>query len=213
MDSKLPEAVYLPSNEPYLGRESVYRFDNVIMSCLELNTKVANYTHNHDLTDLQKAACQLIPQGINIALTIRELVRQGYLFGAYVLIRPLLERAVILRYLDANPSEISVWNNGWKYKERPPLKKMMEAMISEADVDDTTLKNMAKTVCDTFNHIVHGDPNCSSFNMVELKDGVIGYSVGKNITSPEMCDDICFQSYCYLIVLSGMMAKYFPGVK
>jgi hypothetical protein len=34
------------------------------------------------LSDLQKAACQIVPQGINLALTIRELIRQGYLFSS-----------------------------------------------------------------------------------------------------------------------------------
>lgn len=212
-DSELPEAAYLPSNEPYLGRESVHHFDEVILSCLELNEKVAHYTHNNELSDLQKAACQLIPQGINIALTIREMVRQGYLFGAYVLIRPLPERAATLSYLDANPSGISVWNNGWKHKDRPSLEKRMEHMTSNKSVGDAISKEMAKMVRDTFNSIVHGGPNCSPFNMIDLESGAIGYSVSKNIKSPDKCDDICFQSYCYLIVLMGMMIKYFPDVK
>jgi hypothetical protein len=34
------------------------------------------------------------PQGISLALSIRELIRQGYLFAALVLVRPLIERAV-----------------------------------------------------------------------------------------------------------------------
>ena len=29
-------AVYTPDNEPYLGRESVYHFDQVILSCMEV---------------------------------------------------------------------------------------------------------------------------------------------------------------------------------
>ena len=31
------KAVYLPNNDPYLGRESVFQFDQVILSCLEAN--------------------------------------------------------------------------------------------------------------------------------------------------------------------------------
>lgn len=112
-DSELPEAVYLPSNEPYLGRESVHHFDNIIISCLELNEKVAYYTHNNDLSEMQKAACQLIPQGINIALTIRALVRQGYLFGAYILISPLLERATPI---DVTPLIFKWWAMRGSYR-------------------------------------------------------------------------------------------------
>ncbi len=65
-----PEPVYLPHNEPYLGRASVYNFNQVIMSCLKQNADVSAYTHRTQLSDLQKAACQIIPQGINLALTI-----------------------------------------------------------------------------------------------------------------------------------------------
>ena len=77
--------VFTPENEPYLGRESVYHFDQTILSCLEANAEITAYTHKNKLNDLQKAACQIIPQGINLALSIRELVRQGYLFAAAVL--------------------------------------------------------------------------------------------------------------------------------
>ena len=80
--------VFTPDNEPYLGIESVFHFDEVILSCLEANAEIAAYTQKNELNDLQKAACQIIPQGINLALSIRELVHQGYLFAAAVLMRP-----------------------------------------------------------------------------------------------------------------------------
>ena len=77
-------AVFTPDNEPYLGLQSVLWFDRIIMWTLESNHRVAAYSHAHtdQMSPLQKAACQMIPQGINIALSIRELVRQGYLFPA-----------------------------------------------------------------------------------------------------------------------------------
>ncbi|MCK4525835.1 hypothetical protein KAW18_00575 [candidate division WOR-3 bacterium] len=201
-----PEPVYLPSNEPYLGRESVFYFDQVIISCLEANADIAAYTHQVELSELQKAACQIIPQGINLALTIRELVRQGYLFGASVLMRPLIERAAIISYLHVHPDEVEVWQKGWQFRERPSLAKMLETMSGNADI------TVAKQICETFGHIVHGDPIGSQWNLVHLSDGGLGYSVGKVINDPDLCDFICFQSYCYLIVLMGMMAACFPNV-
>ena len=202
----LPPPVFTPDNEPYLGRQSVYHFDQVILSCLEANARVAHYTRTHDLSELQKAACQIIPQGINLGLSIRELVRQGYLFAAGVLMRSLIERAAIISYLYRNPDAISLWQNGWKYKERPSLKDMLATMGEPARHSE------AQKVCETFNHIVHGDPISSNFNLVNLGDGGLGYSVGKVLNHPQLCDFICFQSYCYLIVLSAMMAACFPEV-
>ena len=200
------EPVYLPSNEPYLGRESVFHFDQVIISCLEANADIAAYTHQVELSELQKAACQIIPQGINLALTIRELVRQGYLFGALALMRPLVERAAIISYLNTHPNEVEVWQKGWQFRERPSLAKMLETMSGNADI------TVAKQICETFGHIVHGDPVGSQWNLVHLSDGGLGYSVGKVINDPDLCDFICFQSYCYLIVLMGMMAACFPNI-
>jgi len=200
------EPVCLPSNEPYLGRESVFHFDQVIISCLEANAEIATYTHRVELSELQEAACQIIPQGINLALAIRELARQGYLFGALVLMRPLIERAAIMSYLYAHPNEVEVWQNGWQFHERPNLAKMLETISGDADI------TVAKQICETFGHIVHGDPVGSQWNLVQLKDGALGHCVGKVINDPDLCDFICFQSYCYLIVLMSMMAACFPDV-
>lgn len=202
----MDEPVYLPSNEPYLGRESVFHFDQVIISCLEANKNVAVYTHKIDLSDLQKAACQIIPQGINLALTIRELVRQGYLFGALVLIRPLIERAAIISYLHTYPETIEIWQGGWEFNKRPKLKDMLETMSNNADI------KVAKEICETFGHIIHGDPISSHWNLIKLSNERLGYSVGKIISDPDLCDFICYQSYCYLIVIMGMMASCFPDV-
>ncbi len=175
------------------------------MSCLEQNAQIAAYTHRARLTYIQKAACQIIPQGINLALTIRELVRQGYLFGALILMRPLIERTAIISYLHSYPSEVEAWKAGWEYRGRPSLAKMLETMSDKHDISD------AKQICEVFNHIVHGDPIGSNWNLVRLTDYGLGYSVGKVINDPELCDFICFQSYCYLIVLMGMMAACFPN--
>jgi hypothetical protein len=199
--------VFTPDNEPYLGRESVFHFDQVILSCLETNAEIAAYTHKNKLNDLQKAACQIIPQGINLALSIRELVRQGYLFAAAVLMRPLIERAAIISYLHEKPQEVSLWQNGWRHKERPSLAKMLATMNKEVDT------KQAQDICNTFNSLTHGDPMGSTYNLVSLPAGGFGYSVGKILNEPELCDFVCFQSYLYLIVIMGRMAGCFPGIK
>ena len=200
-------AVFSPDNEPYLGRASVFHFDQVIVSCLEANADVAAYTHTHQLNDLQRAACQIIPQGINLALSIRELIRQGYLFAAVVLMRPLIERAAIISYLHEKPDDVALWHSGWEYRERPSLSTMLATMHGQTDI------SQAKQICDLFNHITHGDPVGASFNLVQLGERGLGYAVGKALLEPELCDFICFQSYCYLIVIMGRMAACFPGVR
>ncbi len=199
--------VFTPDDEPYLGRESVFHFDQVILSCLEANAEIAAYTRKNELNDLQKAACQIIPQGINLALSIRELVRQGYLFAAAVLMRPLIERVAIISYLHEKPREVTLWQSGWKHKERPSLANMLATMNKEVDT------KQAQEICSTFNSLTHGDPMGSNFNLVSLPTGGFGYSVGKVLNEPEFCDFVCFQSYLYLIVIMSRMAGCFPDKK
>ncbi len=74
--------VFTPADEPYLGRGLLHAFDQLICSCLGLNSHCAPKSHDRRLTDFQRALCILVPQTISLALSIRELIRQGYLFGA-----------------------------------------------------------------------------------------------------------------------------------
>ena len=49
--SKRPP-IFTPNNETYLGRESVFNFDQVILSCLEANAEIATYTHKNEKKSL-----------------------------------------------------------------------------------------------------------------------------------------------------------------
>ena len=42
----------------------------------------------------------------------------------------------------------------------------------------------AKQICETFGHIVHGDPVGSQWNLMKLSRDRLGYSVGKVINDP-----------------------------
>src|SRR5258705_250823 len=110
---KIPP-VFTPDNEPYLGLESVLWFDRIICWSMESNTKVARWTRQNSniLTGLQRAGCQIIPQGVSIALSIRELIRQAYLLSALILVRPLIERAAVVSYLDTHTAAVADWGRG-----------------------------------------------------------------------------------------------------
>jgi hypothetical protein len=113
MENEIP-SVFTPDNEPYLGKPLLAEFDKEIVSILEQSNRTAALTHTMALTDQQNMACITIPQAISIILSIRELVRQGYLFGANILVRYLVQRAAILLYIMHYPSEIEIWNQGWQ---------------------------------------------------------------------------------------------------
>ncbi len=201
------EIIFTPENEPYLGRELLFHFDKVICSCLEENAKIAPKTHEIALTDLQESACQLIPQAISIALSIRELIRQGYLFGAFVLVRPLVERAVILLYLNEKPSEIEKWKSGWRYNEAPSLAKMIEYLESTMD-NSITFK--AHQVTATLNSILHGKPDSGICSLTPLSDSAVGHAPSKQLQSPDLCDEVCAHVIPWLVCVQCMMGAFFP---
>ncbi len=200
--------MFTPDNEPYLGLESVLWFDRIICWSMESNTLVAAWTRRNSkaLTPLQRAACQIIPQGVGIALSIRELIRQAYLFSALILVRSLIERAAIVSHLDTHPSAVSEWENGWRYRERPNLATMLASMAGGVPIAE------AQKICDAHNHMVHGDPLSCINNLIILSDGAAGYASGKILDNPRLCDEVAVESQCYLVVLTGHMSSIFPDV-
>ena len=126
-NSESQRMVFHPGNEPYLGRQSLHAFDDIIVACLKSNDTIAPLTRRTEKSELQWAACQLVPAGISLALSVRELIRQGYLYGALVLMRSLAERATTVSYLRKCPEAVPLWTAGWKHGKRPSLSFMLRA--------------------------------------------------------------------------------------
>jgi hypothetical protein len=119
METEMMPVIFTPDNEPYLGRKLLFHFDQLISSAMEQNAVTAPTSHGRTLTDHQRMACQVIAQALSITLSIRELIRQGYLFGAHVLFRALIERAAILLYLHLLPEEIENGTGAGTKKTHP----------------------------------------------------------------------------------------------
>jgi hypothetical protein len=201
----------MPEDEdPYVGRESVFHFDEMIIAVTDKSKAVAVWTHSAQLSDLQRAASELVPHTISLALAVRELVRSGYLFAAEVLIRPILERVAVLSYLaDEGPEATSLWSQGWPYKTRPSLATMLGHMKGPPSAED---KQVARDIVDHFNAIIHADPIGSYRNLGTDRDGRSGFLSGPTATDVKKCDDICFQVAMYLVIVLARMTQVFPEV-
>jgi len=198
--------VYTPDNEPYLGRNLLFHFDQIICSAMEQNSTTAPTSHTRSLTDHQHAACQLIPQALSIALSIRELIRQGYLFGAHVLVRALVERAAILLYLHLYPEQIECWKNGWHSKDAPSLAKMFDAIQAKQDQEDRV---PGRELTISMNSLLHAKPDSAPWNLIAIDDDRLGHAVSKILNRPELCDELCANVIPWVAVVQGMMAAYF----
>ncbi len=200
-------AVFTPDNEPYLGRDALRRFDLAIVGAMKANQAVADASHRARLSDLQVAACEIIPQAVSISLSIRELIRQAYLLSGVILVRPLIERTAIISYLVREPNGVALWKQGWQHGKRPSLPRMLDSM-GWSEVGES----MGRKICDVYNHLVHGDPMASQWNTIDLPSGGLGFASGRITNRPDLCDTIAGNTYAHMLVLMAMMVATFPEI-
>ena len=198
--------IFTPDNEPYLGRQLLQAFDQMIVVTLETSARVANWTRSClDRSELQKAAIITTPQAISLALAMRELLRQGYLFPANVMLRPFLERVVTIMYLTEKPEAAGEWING----KRPPLALMMN-YISDRWFAEKYPPRVGGIMTKPLNSLTHGDLQSAEWNTITMRDGRLGFGVSKNLDDANMCDELCATVVPWLGTLSSMMVKIFP---
>jgi len=207
MDRNEQPAIFTPDTEPYLGRQLLFHLDQIISATLEQNAKIASTSHSQSLSDNQKMACQVIAQAISLALSIRELIRQGYLFGAHVLKRSLFERQTILLYLHLFPEDIEKWNRGWHSGDAPGLARMLDAIQNKLKRNPVV---RGKDLTKGMNSLMHAKPDSAPWNLVPLGGNNVGHAVSKILNRPELCDDLCADVIPSLAIVQAMMSAYFP---
>ena len=152
-------------------------------------------------------ACLVVPQALNISLSMRELVRQGYLFGAHVLLRSLVERAAILLYLQMYPEHIDRWNRGWNSPDAPGLAKMFEAIQKKSENSPGIA---GRNLTAAMNSLLLSKPSSAPWSLVSLDGEKFGHASSKMLDRPDLCDDLCANTIPWLLVVQAMMAGYFP---
>jgi hypothetical protein len=202
-------ATFTPDDEPYLGRESVHHFDQVIVAAMAEQHRIGPWTRSHPLSEVQIAASQLIPGAISIALSTRELVRQGYLLSALILTRPLLERVATLIYLIRNPRAVTLWRQGWPHNTRPTLGTRMEALLDEGKPNRPSRADL-KRILERYNSLIHGDPAAALHGAILLDDGRPGFTLGRDVSSPARADEVCWEVAMWLVILDACSRLLFP---
>jgi len=176
--------IFTPDNEPYLGRQLLVLFDRTITKSMAVHRQLGARTFATDLTAIQIAAVEIIPQGISIALSMRELIRQAYLFSAGILMRPLIERTGMIYHLHGNAAAIEAWNNGWPRKSQPTFDNLLDLVMGQGSDEE---REAAKTV---LHKLVHSDPRSASFNATVRSDGLLASASGKELNEPMKADTI-----------------------
>lgn len=190
----------------------LHQFDLMIVAAMEQQHRVGPWTRENRerLSRLQLAACQIVPGALSIALGIRELIRQAYLFPGFMLLRPLVERAATISYLAETPAALDLWEEGWPYSKRPRLPDLLSSMRTgqpPSGVADLE----ARKVANHYNALVHGDPVAAQANIVLGATGEPTHTVSKDLDSPDKADDLASHGAMYLIVLIARTAQIFPA--
>lgn len=176
--------IFTPDNEPYLGRQLLVLFDRTITKSMAVHRQLGARTFATDLTAIQIAAVEIIPQGISIALSMRELIRQAYLFSAGILMRPLIERTGMIYHLHANAAAMTAWNNGWPRNSQPTFDNLLDMVMGPGSDEE---RAAARTV---LHKLVHSDPRSASFNATVRSDGLLASASGKELNEPMKADTI-----------------------
>lgn len=197
------QPIYLPHNEPYLGGESLLAFDQAIPPAMQVHAEIGPKTFGANLSPLQQCATEIIPQGISIALSIRELIRQGYLFSAAILMRPLVERAGLMQFLVANPSAVTSWHAGWPRKAQPNFEALFTLVMPDASAQHR------EQIVSLLHKLVHTDPKSALFNMFRRPDGALAFSSGKILSRPDTAEVIAQLAHHCLRRLTALSAFIF----
>ncbi len=191
MAEHVPEPVYLPGNEPYLGVEGVYDFDLAIPRAMAVHADIGKATFAANLSPLQLAATVIIPQGVSLALSVRELIRQAYLYPAAILLRPLVERTGMIQHLAMHPASLEAWQRGWPRKSQPSFTKLIELVMPDGSSSEH------KLTTEILHKLVHTDPKGAPFNTFSLPDGSLAYAAGKELSQPKKAEAIALlASHC-----------------
>jgi hypothetical protein len=64
-------------------------------------------------------------------------------------------------------------------------------------------------VTELYNSLTHGDPASARWNLIQLEDGAIGYSVSKISNDPVLCDRVCLNALGWLVVILAISERVF----
>ena len=199
------KAIYTPSDEPYLGNGHLLSFDKAIPPALAINLAVARRTFGLAMSPLQEAASEIIPQGVSIALSVRELVRQAYLYSAGILVRPLVERTATIYWLRDHPASVEAWSRGWSRKDQPTLEQLLSHQFPGHNNDH--LAAFRKML----HKLMHADPAGAMFNMLKREDGQFVFPSGKITEDHKMCEFISIMGELHLRKLVLIAEDLFPA--
>lgn len=169
-----------------LTQKEYQDFDQLVIYADLVVKDLVPYTSGIRPMSLEFATLQISASSFSIIFSIRELIKLGYFPSARILLRSLLDRTTTIAWIRENGlNGLEIWNNGWKYKERPEnLADKLDCLHKfRLFIDDD--RPLAKYLVDQgfireFHGDSHGNLESIKRNVVFGEDGEEYYVAGPN---------------------------------
>lgn len=200
--------------DPYLGMRSLYDLDLFIPTLCEVNLSVAKWTqaNKSKMNELQNACSCIMPNAIQISLSIRELIKSGYLFSAKILLRSLLERILVISVFQKKPEKIKKWLESKGTDNRPSYNEMLDYVDEFQrfhEAENIDIKSLMKEYIKDLHSVVHTDVFGLGQNTMKSPEGDIRYLSGADHNNPQFADEICLRTWTSMAMLLNRIMQVF----
>lgn len=121
-----------------------------------------------------------------------------------MLLRPVVERVATISFLCDKPEDITVWKNGWKWKERPNFQELI------SNLSGKSVQIGKDEFINILHSLVHGGEDSVLFGALEDDLAAYGFSSGKVVNNPQKCNNSAYIATMMLIVLLVRITQVFP---
>ena len=165
--------------------------------CLESIWRIFNAVYPKDtFNEVEHPVFVLCLEGLHLGQSILDLLRSGYIFGAYTLCRPLAERALYSIFLAQNESWALRW---FQTQDRPDIKKV-SAWFFE---NDPVSLSRTKEIQSLLSKFVHSTPEL--WWPVETADGGERWVFGPVDPDDSEIRDAAFLGWSMMLTISSAL--------
>ena len=181
-----------------------------------------NNRHSKDVgfSRQEEIVSRFIPSTLNLVFSFHELLLQGWLYPAEVLVRPFAERLGTLTYFATNPKEaIKKWDDGWKMGKRPSLEERLKLlpttstspMLSQIDWNAVKeAKDIVISLTDSLNSAIHGDEYSLYYTLSHRTDDTDNYVMGADLKNESYATHLALVMANLTMFFPLVLAKVFP---
>lgn len=157
-------------------------------------------------TSIQRAIVGIVPVGMSVACSVRQLVQLGYIPSAKILIRPLIERVMTAEYLFSSSQAVELWLAGWPQKKRPKLAYLLSLFEKGHPEEWRTYQTF---MVDDLHSAIHPNPLGDEKFQTPNDQGKFVFWHDTVPNAFEMADNVCAATMMSAVFLASQAKRAF----